>query len=160
MISWKCTVDQWNLKHLFRRVLRCSFVWLKLQHISERPYSCSVNFHIKFTSQAYGRPPLCPLMCLQSSHISQAPAVCPLMSSSPDAHVTQMPVGLHTYRSLLSISHHTTAFTKCHYIYVHTSHYYTRSSTEMCLGLCLHDHFCTEKIQISLPLTWYSDAPL
>ena len=50
------------------RVLRCSFSWSKLHHISQRPYYCDM-YILPDTHHRIQPPPLCRLMSRQASHI-------------------------------------------------------------------------------------------
>ena len=48
---WNFTLNTQVIVQGIHRVLQCSFLWLKIQHISQRSYGCEAYFFFKYTSQ-------------------------------------------------------------------------------------------------------------
>ena len=116
-------------------VLRCSFSWLKLQHISEHPYFCDVillqNIHHRNTGAHHYVP-----WGLVRHHtlitVLEATTLCPLISSWQDAfHKHEYLDTLHRLSVNVSLDYAIHQML----IYIHTSNCHRCSTAEMSLVL-------------------------
>ena len=132
---WNFTLNTQVIVPGIHRVLQCSFLWLKIQHISERSYRCKTYFFLPNTHHSYKNTQRYVPWYFIRLHKSQDYRHQHWVPRRP---FDQMPChthgGLDTYHSLSSnVSSHYSIHQM--FLHIQASHYYRCLRAEMCLCL-------------------------